>query len=85
MKISLNVVGESNDENNFLHKLLLINTQISKLRKAFENLSSANMNLSKIKLHKIGQSGRLLGRLLWPLLKIRLSLIGNVLKPLEAF
>ena len=64
MKISLNVVGESNDENNFLHKLLLINTQISKLRKAFENLSSANMNLSKIKLHKIGQSGRLLGRLL---------------------
>ena len=27
LKISLNVVGESNDENNFPHKLLLTNTQ----------------------------------------------------------
>ena len=27
MKISLNVVGDSNDENNFLHKLLSTNTQ----------------------------------------------------------
>ena len=26
LKISLNVVGESNDENNFSHKLLLTNT-----------------------------------------------------------
>ena len=29
-----------NDENNFLHKLLLTNTQISKLCKAFSNGSS---------------------------------------------
>ena len=33
-------------------------------------------------MHKIGQSGGYLGRLLGPLLKTRLSLIGNVLKPL---
>ena len=33
-------------------------------------------------LHKIGQSGVLLGRLLGPLRKTGLSLIGNVLKPL---
>ena len=33
-------------------------------------------------MHKIGQSGDFLGRLLWPLLKSGLPLIGNVLKPL---
>ena len=40
------------------------------------------MKLSKAKLHKIGQSGGFLGRLLGPLLKTGLPLIGNVLKPL---
>ena len=81
-KISSNVVGDSNDENNFPHKLLLTNTQVSKLRKAFANNSSANIKLSKTQLHKIGQSGGFLGRLLGPLLKTGLPLIGNVLKPL---
>ena len=33
-KISSNVVGDSNDENNFPHNLLLTNTQVSKPRKA---------------------------------------------------
>ena len=33
-------------------------------------------------MHKIGQSGDFLGRLLGPLLKSGLPLIGNVLKPL---
>ena len=82
LKISSNVADDFNDGNNFLHKLLLTNTQVSKLRKAFANNSSANIKLSKTQLHKIGQSGRFLGRLLGPLLKTRLSLIGNVLKPL---
>ena len=31
LKISLNVVGDSNDENDFSQKLLLTNTQVSKL------------------------------------------------------
>ena len=78
LKLSSKVVGNSNDENNFPHKLLLTNTQVSKLRKAFENDSSANTKLSKAKLHKIGQSGGFLSRILGPLLKTRLSLIGNV-------
>ena len=82
MKLSPNVVGDSNDENNFLHKLLLTNTQVSKLRKAFANNSSANIKLSKTQLHKIGQSGGFLGRLLGPLLKTGLPLMKNVLKPL---
>ena len=76
MKISSNIVGDSNDENNFPHKLLLINTQVSKFCKAFANGSSANIKLSKTQLHKIGKSGGFLGRPLGPLL------IGNVLKPL---
>ena len=68
-------VDDSNEENNFLHKLLLTNTQVSKLRKAFANNSSANIKLSKTQLHKTGQSGEFLGRLLGPLLKTGLPLI----------
>ena len=78
MKLSSNVVGDSNAENKFL----LDNTQVSKLCKAFANGSSANIKLAKTQLHKIGQSGGVLGRLLRPLLKTRLPLMENVLKPL---
>ena len=81
LKISSNVIGDSNDENNFPRKLLLTNTKVSRLCKAFANNSSANIKLSKTQLHKMGYSGGLLGRLLGPLLKTRLSLIGNVIKP----
>ena len=45
LKISSNVVCDSNDENN-LHKLLLTNTQVSRFRKAFPNNSSASIKLS---------------------------------------
>ena len=81
LKISWNVFGDSNDENNFPHKLLLTNIQVSKLHKTFANGSSANIKLSKTQLHKIGQSGGFLGRLLGTLLKFGLPLIGNVIKP----
>ena len=37
LKMSSDVVGDSNDENNFPHKLLLNNTQVSRLCKAFAN------------------------------------------------
>ena len=57
LEISSNVVGDSNDKNNFPHKLLLTNAQVSKLRTAFVNGSSANIKLSKTQLNKIGQSG----------------------------
>ena len=42
-----NVVGDSNDENSFPHKLLLTNTQVLRLYKAFANSSSANIKLPK--------------------------------------
>ena len=66
LNLSSNTVGDSNDENNFPHKLLLTNTQVSKARKTFANDSSANIKFSKTKLHKIVQSERFLGRLLEP-------------------
>ena len=62
--------------------MLLSNTQVSRLRKAFANHSSGNIKLSKTQSHKIVQSGGLLGRLLGLLLKTGLSLMKNVLKPL---
>ena len=86
LKFSSNVAGDSDDDNNFLQKLLLTNTQVSKLCKTFANNSSANIKLSKTQLHKIGQSGGFLGRLLGPLLKTGLlltPLAKSVLIPLE--
>ena len=82
LNLSSNTVADSDDEDNFPHKLLLTNTQVSKLRKAFANGSSANIKLSTTQLHKLVQSGGFLGRLLGKLLKTGLSLIGNVFKPL---
>ena len=67
---------------NLSSKFLLTNTQVSLLRKAFANNYSANINLSKTKLHKIGQSWGFLGRILGSLLKTGLLLMWNVLKPL---
>ena len=60
----------------------LSNTQLLKLPKAFKNNYLANIKLSKTQLHKIGQSGGILGRLLRPLLKTGLPLIENVFKSL---
>ena len=81
MKLSSNVVGDSNDENIFPHKLLLTNTQVSKLRKDFANNSSANIKLLKTQLVKTGKLGGFLVRRLGPLLKYSLPLMKNLLKP----
>ena len=82
LKLSSNVIGDSNDESNLMHELLLTNTQVSQLHKAFANNSSANIKLSKTQFYKIGLSGGFLGRILGPLLKTGLPLIQNVIKPL---
>ena len=55
--LSSNVLDDSNDEKDFSQKLLLTNTQVSKLRRAFADGSSANIKPSKTQLHKTGQSG----------------------------
>ena len=45
LKISSSVLGDSYHKNNFPHKLLLTNTKVSSLRKAFSNNSLANIKL----------------------------------------
>ena len=75
------MIGE-NETFHFPRILLLTNRQVSNLRKAFENNSSADIKLSKSQLSKMIQSGGFLGRLLGPLLKTALPLIKNVIKPL---
>ena len=64
INFSSNVIGESSDETNFPYKLLLTNTQVSKICKAFANGLSANVKFSKTHLSKIIQLGGFLGRLL---------------------
>ena len=47
------MIGDSNGEANFLHKLLLNGRKVSRVRKAFMNNSSANIALSKTQLSTI--------------------------------
>ena len=82
LRLSSNMIGNSNNETNFLHELLLTNREIASFCKTFKNNSSADTKFSKIQLTKMIQSGVFLVRLLGPLLKTGLSLIKNVLKPL---
>ena len=49
LSLSSNAVGYFNEETNFQHKLLLlVNTQVLRFRKAFENGLSANIKVSKL-------------------------------------
>ena len=80
LRLSSNMIGDN--EANFPHQLLLTNTQVSHLRKAFANNSSVDIKFSKTQLSKMIQSEGFLGRLLGPLLKTGLPLISNVIKPL---
>ena len=79
LNLSSNVTGNSNDETNFPHRLLLTNTQVLRLRKGYANNFK---KLSKTQLHIIGQSGGFLGRILGPLLKAGFPLRKNTLNPL---
>ena len=80
--LSSNVIGNSTNETNFPHRLLLTNTEVSKLRETFANYLWANVKLSKTQLHKRGQSWLFLRRLIGSLLRNGLPLLKNVLQPL---
>ena len=82
LRISLNMVGNSNDNTNFPHELLLTNRQVANILKAFANHSSTDIKLSKTQLSKMIQSEGFLGRLLGPLLKTGLPLMKSVIKSL---
>ena len=79
---SSNMIDNSDDENNFPHKLLLTNRQVANLRNAFANYLSINIKLSKTHLSRIMKLGGFLGRLLGPLLKTGLPLMRSVIQPL---
>ena len=55
LNLSSNVIDNSNVASNFPHKVLLTNTQVSRLCKAFANGSSPNTKLLKNQLSRIGQ------------------------------
>ena len=70
LRLSSNVVGNSDDETNFPHKLLLTNRQTLILRRTFNYHTSADIKFSKAQLTKM-QIGEFL-KILMPLLKSRL-------------
>ena len=47
IRLSPNMIGDSNDETNFPHELLLTDRQVSSIRKAFANNSSVDIKFSK--------------------------------------
>ena len=86
LRISSNMVSNSNDNTNFPHDLLLTNRQAANIRKAFAKNTSSDIKLSKTQLSKMIQSGgflgNLLGKLAAPLMKVAMPLAKNVLAPL---
>ena len=82
LRLSSNMIGNSDDETNFPHKLLLTNRHVTDLRKSFANDSSTDIKLSKTQLSKMIQSGGFLGRILGPSFKKGLPSMKNVIKPL---
>ena len=80
LRLSSNMIGNSDDEANFPQRLLLTNRQAANLCKAFANLTSTDIKLSKAHLTKMQKCGFL--RFLAPLLKLGLPLLKSVIKPL---
>ena len=81
LRLSSNMIGNSDDEANFPHKLLLTNRQVANICKAFANRTSTDIKLSKAQLTKMQKCGFL--RFLAPLLKSGLPLLKSVVKPLD--
>ena len=52
-RLSPNMIGESNDQTNFPHELLLTDRQVPSIRKAFANNSPADIKFSKTQLSKM--------------------------------
>ena len=48
LRLSSDMIDDSDDNFNFPHKLLLTNRQVENLRKVFTNYSSTDIKLSKI-------------------------------------
>ena len=66
IRLSPNMIGDSNDKTNFQHELLLTDRHVSSIHKAFSNRSSIDIKFAKTQLSKMIQSGGFLGKLLGP-------------------
>ena len=53
LRLSSNMVGNSNDNIKFPHELLLTNRQVANIRKAFANHLSTDIKFSKAQLSKM--------------------------------
>ena len=80
--LRLNMIGNSDDENNFHHRLFLTNRQVTTLWKAFVNHTSTDIKLSKTQFSKMIELGRFLVRFLGPLPRTGLPLMKSVIQPL---
>ena len=49
LRLSSNMVGNSNDETNFIHKLLLTNRQVTNLRKVLQIIDQFILSYRKLK------------------------------------
>ena len=74
------MIGNSDDEANFPHKLVLTNRQVANIGKAFANHTSTDIKLSKTQLPKMQKGG--LFRFLAALLKSGLPILKSVIEPL---
>ena len=52
LRLSPNMIGDSNDEANFPLEILLTDRQVSSIRKAFSNNSSADIKFAKLNYRK---------------------------------
>ena len=82
LRLSSNMVGNSGDNTNFPHELLLTDRQVRNIRKAFANNLSTDIKFSNAQLSKMIQSDGFLGKLLGLLLRTGLPLMKSVIKPL---
>ena len=57
LRLSSNMIVDSDDKINFQHESLLTNRQVANLRKTFPNKSSTDIKLSKTQISKRIQSG----------------------------
>ena len=76
--LSSNVIGDSNYETKFPHKLLLTDKQVFLLRIAFANGLSANIKLSKTQLSKMLQLWRFIAPISRFLVKNCEKLVRNI-------
>ena len=84
-RTTLRINSKMFDGNNLPHELLLT-TQKTKIRNAFNKNMSSDLKFSKAQINKIIKSGGFLGSLLSklavPLMKVAIPLAKNVLAPL---